>query len=45
MAKRMNTSRSQLNRLLNPENEGVTLNTLQRVAGVLGKNLKIELSS
>jgi len=44
MAKRMKTSRSQLNRLLDPKNEGVSLATLQRAAEVLGKSLRIELS-
>ena len=43
MAKRMETSRSQLNRLLDPDNTGVTLQTLQRAASVLGKQLRIDL--
>ena len=33
MAARMETSRSQLYRLLDPDNEGVTLHTLKRAAG------------
>lgn len=32
MAKQMNTSRSALNRLLDPENDSVTLSTLQKAA-------------
>lgn len=43
MAKRMKTSRAQLNRLLDPTNEGVTLQTLQRAASVLGKQIRLEL--
>jgi antitoxin HicB len=43
MAKRMNTSRSQLNRLLDPEIEQVELHTLARAAQVLGRNLRVEL--
>ena len=37
LARQMNTSRSQLNRLLDPENEGVELQTLARAAHVLGR--------
>jgi antitoxin HicB len=43
MAKRMNTSRNQLNRLLDPEIGGVELRTLARAAQILGKNLRVEL--
>ena len=43
MAKRMHTSRSQLNRLLNPEIERVELQTLARAAQVLGRSLRLEL--
>lgn len=43
MARRMATSRSSLNRLLDPENASVTLHTLQRAVQVLGGRLKIEL--
>jgi len=43
MAKRMDTSRSGLDRLLDPENSSVTLQTLERAAAVLGKKLKISL--
>ena len=43
MAKRMETSRSQLDRLLDPENEGVTLHTLKRAAAAVGMRLEIEL--
>lgn len=43
MAERMQTSRAQLDRLLDPDNAGVTLETLQRAARVLGRQIKIEL--
>lgn len=41
MAKRMGTSRTQLDRLLDPENHSVTLATLVKAAKVLGKKLSI----
>jgi len=43
MAKRMRTSRSQLNRLLDPKIGGVELQTLTRAAQILGRNLRLEL--
>jgi antitoxin HicB len=43
MARRMNTSRSQLDRLLDPENHAVSLETLARAAHAVGRNLKFEL--
>lgn len=43
MAKRMRTSRSQLDRLLDPQNEGVTLHTLKRAAEAVGMRLELEL--
>lgn len=43
MAKRMQTSRSALDRLLDPENSSVTLQTLEKAATVLGKKLRISL--
>lgn len=42
MAMKMNTSRSSLSRLLDPNNESVTLQTLERAAAVLGKRLRVE---
>jgi len=44
MAARMHTSRSQLERLLDPENTGVSLETIQRAAAVVGRELRIELA-
>jgi len=43
MAKRMQSSRSQLDRLLDPDNDKVQLDTLNRAAAIVGKRLKIEL--
>ncbi|MBI5970514.1 MAG: XRE family transcriptional regulator [Deltaproteobacteria bacterium] len=44
LAEKMNTSRSALDRLLDPTNVSVTLQTLERAALAVGKNLKIELA-
>jgi DNA-binding Xre family transcriptional regulator len=41
MAKKLGTSRSALNRLLDPKNYSITLYTLNRLAHVLGKRLDI----
>jgi|APCry1669189070_1035195.scaffolds.fasta_scaffold49395_2 antitoxin HicB len=41
MVKRIGTSRSQLDRLLDPENASVTLVTLTKAAAAIGKRLKI----
>ena len=43
MARRMDTSRSALDRLLDPANPAVTLQTLQSAAHALGGRLKVEL--
>lgn len=43
MARRMETSRSALDRLLDPDNSSVTLQTLQSAVQALGGRLKIEL--
>ena len=43
MAKELKTSRSQLDRLLDPANTGVSLETLTRAANVLGKRLVFEI--
>lgn len=42
MARLMSTSRSSLDRLLDPENVSVTLKTLQSAVRVLGGRLRIE---
>ena len=43
MARRLDTSRSQLNRLLDPDSETVTLATLARAAKAAGRTLRLEL--
>jgi antitoxin HicB len=43
MAKRMNTSRSQLDRLLDPHNSSVSLDTLTRAAAAVGRGIRLEL--
>ncbi len=43
LARRMKTSRAQLDRVLDPENESVTLGTLTRAARAVGRNLRMEL--
>jgi len=43
MARRMHTSRSQLDRLLDPENDSVTLATLQKAATAIGREVRLEL--
>jgi DNA-binding phage protein len=44
LAHMMRTSRSSLDRLLDPENASVTLLTLENVALALGRKLKVELA-
>jgi antitoxin HicB len=43
MARRMKTSRSALDRLLDPENAAISLSTLQKAAAVVGRQLRLEL--
>ena len=43
MARRMRTSRAALDRLLDPESDSVTLQTLCRAAHAVGRDLRIEL--
>lgn len=44
MAKQLRTSRSQLDRLLDPRNVSVTLDTIARVAQALGKRVTIRVT-
>jgi antitoxin HicB len=44
LAGKLNTSRSQLDRLLDPENTSITLDSLERLAHAVGRKLTIELS-
>jgi DNA-binding Xre family transcriptional regulator len=43
MAKEMKTSRSSLERLLDPNNPSVTLDTIERAAMAIGKRVRFEL--
>lgn len=43
MAKRMGTSRAHLDRLLDPRNDRVQLDTMQRAAEAVGRRLRVEL--
>ncbi len=44
MARRMNTSRSQLDRLLDPDNTKIRLDTLYKAARAVGRTVRLELS-
>jgi len=44
MARQLHTSRSQLDRLLDPRNVSVTLDTITRAARVLGKRVIIRVA-
>ncbi len=43
MARRMETSRSQLDRILNGDESDIGIKTLERGAAAVGKRLKVEL--
>jgi antitoxin HicB len=43
VAKAMGTSRAAVDRLLDPKNTSVTLNTLSKAARILGKKIEIDL--
>ena len=43
MARRMNTSRAAVDRLLDPESDSATLTTLEKTAYALGRRLQIAL--
>lgn len=43
MARRMKTSRSHLDRFLDPNNANIQLDTLFRAAKVIGRQVKVEL--
>jgi DNA-binding Xre family transcriptional regulator len=42
-AQRMGTSRAGVDRLLDPNNDSVTLHSLKRAASAMGKQLRVEL--
>jgi DNA-binding Xre family transcriptional regulator len=43
LAKQMHTSRTQVDRLLDPDAGNVTIETLQRAAAIVGRRLHLEL--
>lgn len=43
LARRMGTSRAAVERLLDPKNEAVTLNTLSKAATAVGRELRLAL--
>jgi len=43
MAEMLNTSRAQLNRLLDPDADNVTLSSLSKVAKMMGRSIHLEL--
>jgi antitoxin HicB len=43
LAELMNTSRTQVDRVLNPMDGNVTIETLQRAASIVGHRLRLEL--
>ena len=43
MARRMNTSRAAVDRLLDPESQAATLTTLEKAAFALGRRLEVAL--
>jgi uncharacterized protein YaaW (UPF0174 family) len=44
LAKRLQTSRSQVDRLLDPDNTAITLESLERLAQAVGKQLRVEFA-
>ncbi len=44
LASKLKTSRSQLDRILGPDNSSITIEVLERVAHAVGKRLHIEFS-
>jgi DNA-binding phage protein len=44
LATKLNTSRSQLDRILDPGNTSITIEVLERVAHAIGKRLRIEIA-
>ena len=44
LAKEMSTSRAEINRILDPENIGITLKTVVKVAHALGKKVNFSLA-
>ena len=43
LAKQMGTSRTQVDRMLDPDDGNVTIETLQRAAAIVGRRVQLEL--
>jgi DNA-binding Xre family transcriptional regulator len=43
LAERMGTSRAAINRLLDPENPSITLQTIEKITLILGRRLHVYL--
>ena len=43
LGRRMRTSRTQIDRILDPKAENVTIETLQRAAAIVGRKVRLEL--
>ena len=43
LARKLNTSRSQIDRVLDPNNDDVSVATLRKVAGAVGQKLELRL--
>jgi antitoxin HicB len=43
LAKKLHTSRSQIDRVLDPNNDDVSVSTLRKAAAAVGQKLKLEL--
>ena len=44
MARRLRTSRSQLSRVLDPQNDRASIGVLVRAANIVGRKLRLELT-
>jgi plasmid maintenance system antidote protein VapI len=44
LAEKLHTSRSHVDRLLDPDNTSISLESLERLARAVGRQLRIELS-
>jgi len=44
LAEKLQTSRSQIDRLLDPDNTAITLESLERLASAVGRQLRIDLA-
>jgi len=44
LAEKLNTSRTAVNRLLDPENTSINLRTMEKAAKILGKKLKVSFA-